>query len=153
MKKIFSCLYWWNILPNPLFQLNFERLWWCGFSHLFRQEVKQLWPCITEIWFCWFAGYFYFPISSVSQLVWWIILKDQLTLQQIELTLGTPQGSRLSPLLFLILMSDLNLHTDKSSLTNYADDTQSCIISNTQEETIKIAQDETAIYHGRGRSL
>ena len=41
--------------------------------------------------------------------------------EQIELTLGTPQGSRLSPLLFLILMSDLNLHTDKSSLTNYAD--------------------------------
>ena len=63
--------------------------------------------------------------------------------EQIELTLGTPQGSRLSPLLFLILMSDLNLHTDKSSLTNYADDTQSCIISDTQEETIKIAQAES----------
>ena len=63
--------------------------------------------------------------------------------EPIELTLGTPQGSRLSPLLFLILMSDLNLHTDKSSLTNYADDTQSCIISNTKEETMKIAQDES----------
>ena len=40
-------------------------------------------------------------------------------------------------------MSDLNLHTEKSSLTNYADDTQSCIISNTQEEAIKVAQSES----------
>ena len=63
--------------------------------------------------------------------------------EEIDVTLGTPQGSRLSPLLFLILMSDLDLHVDKSSLTNFADDTQSCIISDSQEEMIEIAQKES----------
>ena len=62
---------------------------------------------------------------------------------QLDITIGTPQGSRLSPLLFLILMSDLDLHVNKSSLTNFADDTQSCIICDSQEEMIEIAQKES----------
>ena len=63
--------------------------------------------------------------------------------EEIDVTLGTPKGSRLSPLLFLILMSDLNLHVDESSLTNFADDTQSCIVCDSQEEMKKIAQKES----------
>ena len=54
---------------------------------------------------------------------------------------GTPQGSRLSPLLFLILMSDLNLHT-KGSLSNYADDTQLIIFEETEEKTRERASEE-----------
>ena len=42
-----------------------------------------------------------------------------------EIDIGTPQGSRLSPLLFIILMADLDLWTGNSSLSNFADDTQS----------------------------
>ena len=41
---------------------------------------------------------------------------------------GTPQGSRISPILFLVLMSDLNLVVKKGLLTNFADDTQLTII-------------------------
>ena len=53
---------------------------------------------------------------------------------QVTLRFGTPQGSRLSPLLFVILMADLNLWTKDSKLSNFADDTQSCVIKRTEEE-------------------
>ena len=46
------------------------------------------------------------------------------------INIGTPQGSRLSPLLFIILMADLDLWTEKSMLSNFADDTQSIVIHN-----------------------
>ena len=52
----------------------------------------------------------------------------------VTLKYGTPQGSRISPLLFIILMADLNLWTSDSKLSNFADDTQSCIIKSTEEE-------------------
>ena len=56
---------------------------------------------------------------------------------------GTPQGSRLSPLLFLILMSDLNLHTN-GSLSNFADDMQLIVFEETEEQTRKKASEEAA---------
>ena len=40
-----------------------------------------------------------------------------------ELTYGTPQGSRLSPLLFNIMMCDLNLYLKNGLQGNFADDT------------------------------
>ena len=55
----------------------------------------------------------------------------------VDLCYGTPQGSRLSPLLFIILMADLDLWTTDSQLSNFADDTQSVIISD-DEENLKI---------------
>ena len=60
------------------------------------------------------------------------------TSQEVELTLGTPQGSRLSPLLFSIIFADLDLWIDKSTLSNFADDTQSCIIADIKEELEEI---------------
>merc|ERR1711989_187081 len=48
--------------------------------------------------------------------------------EPVELCYGTPQGSRLSPLLFIILMGDLDQWTSNSQLSNFADDTQSVII-------------------------
>ena len=47
---------------------------------------------------------------------------------------GKDSGSRLSPLIFVILMADLNLWTKDSKLSNFADDTQSCVIKPTEEE-------------------
>ena len=38
-----------------------------------------------------------------------------------EMNIGTPQGSRLSPLLFLCLMADMDLWTENSILSNFAD--------------------------------
>ena len=62
---------------------------------------------------------------------------------EVELTLGTPQGSRLSPLLFSIIFADLDLWIDRSTLSNFADDTQSCIIADTQEELEEIVKEES----------
>ena len=55
---------------------------------------------------------------------------------------GTPQGSRISPILFLVLMSDLNLHVKKGLLTNFADDTQLTIIENSEDIARKSIKEE-----------
>ena len=55
--------------------------------------------------------------------------------------IGTPQGSRLSPILFLCLMADMELWTKDSKLSNFADDTQSIIIKDNKKdalETVKV---------------
>ena len=59
-----------------------------------------------------------------------------------EMNIGTPQGSRLSPLLFLCLMADMDLWTENSILSNFADDTQSIIISENTEKALEIATKE-----------
>ena len=46
----------------------------------------------------------------------------------VELSFGTPQGSRLSPLLFIILMADLDLWSTGGELSQFADDTQSSLM-------------------------
>ena len=62
--------------------------------------------------------------------------------EPVELCYGTPQGSRLSPLLFIILMADLDQWTSDSQLSNFADDTQSVIISDNEENLKSIAKIE-----------
>ena len=59
-----------------------------------------------------------------------------------KIEIGTPQGSRLSPLLFLCLMADLDCWINKSQIQNFADDTQSIIIAETKEEAIEVATQE-----------
>ena len=54
----------------------------------------------------------------------------------IDINTGVPQGSRLSPLLFICLMADLDLWTKESMITNFADDTQSVIIKDGKEEAV-----------------
>ena len=63
--------------------------------------------------------------------------------KKIDMEIGTPQGSRLSPLLFLILMADLDQCVVKSHLSNFADDTQSIIIAESQEEAVEITHQES----------
>ena len=61
----------------------------------------------------------------------------------IDIEIGTPQGSRLSPLLFTILMADLQLWTKNSQLSNFADDTQSIVIGDTKEIVEKTVKEES----------
>ena len=59
-----------------------------------------------------------------------------------HMNLGTPQGSRMSPILFLCLMADMDLWAEDSIISNFADDTQSIIIRNNKEEAIEATQKE-----------
>ena len=60
--------------------------------------------------------------------------------KKVKINIGTPQGSRISPLLFICLMADMDLYTDQSMLSNFADDTQSVIIADTHEKVKEIAK-------------
>ena len=57
--------------------------------------------------------------------------------------IGTPQGSRLSPILFLCLMTDMELWTKDSKLSNFADDRQSIIIRNNREDALETTKVES----------
>ena len=60
----------------------------------------------------------------------------------IEAKIGTPQGSRLSPLLFNVLMSDLDLYLTNGLICNFADDTSICVDGESiQEVKEKLQQD------------
>merc|ERR1711971_1313977 len=80
-----------------------------------------------------------------------------------EIDIGTPQGSRLSPLLFIILMADLDLWTENSTLSNFADDTQSIIVRENRKNLLETASSEAncvinffrsngLVYNGKGKS-
>ena len=65
-------------------------------------------------------------------------------ISEIKVTnIGTPQGSRLSPILFLCLMADMDLWTKDSKLSNFADDTQSIIIRDNKEDAIETTKVES----------
>ena len=66
----------------------------------------------------------------------------------VELNYGTPQGSRLSPLLFIILMADLDLWSTGGELSQFADDTQSSLMTNTEAELRRAAKEEAAAVVG-----
>ena len=57
--------------------------------------------------------------------------------------IGTPQGSGLSPILFLCLMADMELWTKDSKLSNFADDRQSIIIRNNREDALETTKVES----------
>ena len=57
------------------------------------------------------------------------------------LTVGSPQGSILSPTLFLVLISDIELWCPDEELCGYADDT-SCTITNKDIKTLQINCEE-----------
>ena len=58
----------------------------------------------------------------------------------ININTGVPQGSRLSPLLFICLMADMDLWTKESMITNFADNTQSVIVEDKKVEAVEIAK-------------
>ena len=75
--------------------------------------------------------------------------------QPVDIDIGTPQGSRLSPLLFLILMADLDLWVNESQLSNFADDTQSVLIADSEEELRRKAlkESEAVVSHFSANNL
>ena len=77
-------------------------------------------------------------LNSKTQIV---SVSDQVSTAQ-EIKIGTPQGSRLSPLLFINLMADMDLWIENSMLTNFADDTQSIIICDNKEDAIETTRIE-----------
>ena len=62
---------------------------------------------------------------------------DEEESQSEELSLGTPQGSRLSPLLFNILTCDLDLYMKNGLCCNFADDTSLSVEAKTKQEMIE----------------
>ena len=64
------------------------------------------------------------------------------TSKTVNVNTGVPQGSRLSPLLFICLMADMDLWTKDSMLTNFADDTQSVVIKSTKDEVVESTKKE-----------
>ena len=71
-------------------------------------------------------------------------LKDRTQIVNIEgqssssqsLPLGTPQGSRISPLLFICIMADLDLWTEDCVISNFADDTQTLCVAEEKETVV-----------------
>ena len=59
-----------------------------------------------------------------------------------DMNTETPQGSRLSPLLFICLMADMDLWIENSMLSNFADDTQTIVISDNIEKALEITTKE-----------
>ena len=57
--------------------------------------------------------------------------------------IGTPKCSRLSPILFLCLLADMELWTKDSKISNFADDTQSIIIKNNKEDALETTKVES----------
>jgi len=54
-----------------------------------------------------------------------------------ETSIGCPQGSLLSPLLFLIYVSDMQLWMDSADIHSYADDTSTSVSSKCETEVIR----------------
>lgn len=69
--------------------------------------------------------------------------------QQGQIEIGSPQGSGLSPLLFLALVSDLPMATSGAKIVTYADDTTAIISANNTQElthTLEKTIEEVATY-------
>ena len=59
-----------------------------------------------------------------------------------DITFGTPQGSRLSPLLFNIMMCDLNLYLKNGIQSNFADDTANEVTGENMETVLCKLQED-----------
>ena len=70
-----------------------------------------------------------------------VSISDKMSSAQ-EMNTGTPQGSRMSTLLFIILMADMNLWINNSKVSNIADDTHLLVICDDVEEALEVTIQE-----------
>lgn len=75
-----------------------------------------------------------------------VIVNGFLT-EESAITSGVPQGSVLGPLLFLILMNDIDENLTKSYLLSFADDTNLSKPISTEEDVDSLQQDLITIYN------
>ena len=61
--------------------------------------------------------------------------------EPVELQLGSPQGSILSPTLFIIMISDIELYCPNAELSGYADDTSCAVAIKHKEHLIIMCPD------------
>ena len=59
---------------------------------------------------------------------------------------SVPQGTVLAPLLFLILISDININTRHSTVSSFADDTKLSMTINSHEDTALLQADVDAVF-------
>ena len=97
-------------------------------SHQILLDILQIYG-FDKMAISWMKSY----LSDRKQLV---NVSNQVSKEE-DMKIGTPQGSKLSPLLFIILMADMDLWTENSLLSNVADDTQSIVIHKDKEHTIE----------------
>ena len=58
-------------------------------------------------------------VSSINLITKQFVTVSGKMSSTLTTNIGTPQGSRLSPLLFLCLLADMDLWTENSKLSNY----------------------------------
>ena len=85
---------------------------------VFAQKLKAL--GFNEISVKWFESY----LSSRSQCV---MIGSKIS-KPVQLDVGSPQGAILSPTIFLILVSDIDLWCQEAELCQYADDTSCTVV-------------------------
>jgi hypothetical protein len=62
---------------------------------------------------------------------------------EITVNIGMPQGSGLSPLLFIILMADMDLWIKNGQLCNFADDTSNVVVGKNKDDVIKKLEEDS----------
>ena len=116
-------------------------------------DLSSAFDTISKEVFCRKLEIYGFDKTSVKWFDSYLSNRSQITMigssmsKQLELNLDTPQGAILSPTIFIILVSDLQLWT-KGIVSTYADDTSSTVtnenmnqlISDTEQEAKKILE-------------
>ena len=116
-------------------------------------DLSSAFDTISKEVFCRKLEIYGFDKTSVKWFDSYLSNRSQITMigssksKKLELNIGTPQGAILSPTIFIILVSDLQLWT-KGMVSSYADDTTSTttnentqkLISHTEHEGKKILE-------------